>query len=331
MAVKNLKSRPVLLDEDDDAVITYGLLQAAEPYFDNCVKTCLHTLSRDSAKGIDFCCELRSQASSVQHIKNASTWDCGFRNLQMMLSALLPNLQADHNVFKYIPLRRPVPVVPTVTQLESSLEEAWAEGFDPKGAEHYCHKILDRQLWIGTMEVASLLWYFGVDATVVQFINCQESRNMLPKFVKAYFSKALDRGGCPFNSNCVGSNPHAKALLDVVTVHDNIVVEDSCSCHLLPLYLQWEGHSVTIVGIEEDGTFLVYDPSKNGQRIQHNLTSNRSFSPLRLNSVAKVSTKDLLAKDTQIILCTLLSLPDNKCRNIPAVVTAANDAVVKES
>ena len=248
----------------------------------------------------------------------------------MMLSALLPNLQANHNIFKYIPLRRPASVVPTVTQLESSLEEAWAEGFDPKGAQHYCHKILGRQSWIGTMEVASLLCYFGIDATVVQFIDCQESRSMLPKFVKAYFSKALDRDGCPFNSNCVGSSPHAKALLDIVTVQDKIIVQESCSCHLLPLYLQWEGHSVTIVGIEEDGTFLVYDPSKNGQRIQHDLTSNRSFSPLRLNSVAKVSTKDLLSKDTQIILCTLQSLPNNKRGKIPAVITAANDVVVKE-
>jgi hypothetical protein len=317
--------QPVLLDHDDDAVITHHLLQRAEPFFGEHVKTCLHTASTKGSN-VNLCCEKRSGNSSVQHIQQRGNWDCGFRNLQMILCALLPHLDASHMTFKHIPLRKPTPVVPRLRHIAESLEQAWAAGFDKKGAEHYSHKIVDRCSWIGAIEVATLLNFYGVDATVVQFINRPESRSLLPKFVKAYFAKVNGTDGCAFSSQGATSKSIVESLLDFASSHEKIGADKACSCQLIPLYLQWEGHSVTIVGIEEDDTFLVYDPAKNGQTLMSALITKSSLAPLRLNSIGWVTTKSLLTKDTQIILCTLLSLSEAQCPKDPNVITAALNA-----
>jgi hypothetical protein len=115
---------------------------------------------------------------------------------------------------------------------------------------------------IRPIEVANLLWYYGVDATFVQFIKCHEWRTLLPKFVNAYFSKAVGLEGCsfckdnnnnkvgqPIDTNCprVSSKYCANGLLDHAEANlEFAVTPPECGCPLLPLYLQWEGHSVTI-------------------------------------------------------------------------------------
>lgn len=323
------ESQRVVLDPEDNAVVTYGLLQHAQAYLGRGTKTCLHGgpgRDEDTAG----CCNPASR-STVQHFQQCGAWDCGFRNLQMMLSAIIPHAKASHTIFQHLPRRQPNPTVPSLQQIQRAMEQAWASGFDPKGAQHYGHRMVDQRSWIGAMEVATILWSWGVDTTVIQFIHCHESRDLLPKFVWAYFSKVNGQEGCPHSPTSVHSRSCAEALLEWAPMMNTIPVEAACECPLLPLYLQWEVHSVTIVGIEDDGTLLVYDPLKKGQAMMNDLSKEATARPIHLNSINRISTKSLLTHDTQVVLCTLNPMTTNDkqlCKGKGFnVLTAAQKAV----
>lgn len=262
----------------------------------------------------------------------------------MMLAGIVPHAlpSRHHPLFQLqVPLQS-VPTVPSKKTLLHALERAWKDGFDAKGAQHYGSRIVGktgRSAHIGAIEVANLLWYYGVDATVVQFIKCQQSRTLLPKFVKAYFSKAVGLECCSFckdntisrNSNCnnctrVSSKYCANGLLEHAAANlEFAVTPPECGCPLLPLYLQWEGHSVTIIGVDQDEQhLLVLDPQKSASQLERAMDRTQSLQPLRL------ATHKLSNKDTQIILATLLSLSateQQRCKRSGNVVTAAEAAV----
>ncbi|KAL3911027.1 MAG: hypothetical protein SGILL_007448, partial [Bacillariaceae sp.] len=79
-----------ILEQGDDAVITDMMDQ-----FQKCAtpetKLCLESSS------------LASICSTVQHIQQRDQWSCGFRNLQMMLSAIIPHVPSNHAMFQQIP------------------------------------------------------------------------------------------------------------------------------------------------------------------------------------------------------------------------------------
>jgi actin-like ATPase involved in cell morphogenesis len=99
---------------------------------------------------------------------------------------------------------------------------------------------------------------------------------------------------------------------------------------MLPLYLQWEGHSVTIVGVEKTKSntiqFLLFDPLKDGTKLKQTLLSKQKdvLAPMRL-PCAK-----FLTKDCQVVVCSprqLTELERNAIRSGPNVITASSDAV----
>ena len=299
-------------DGDENAIITYGLLELLCDMNLNGVISCGVGGSRD--------------VSTLQHIQQNDEWSCGFRNLQMMLSALIPHLKPNHSFFQVVPRRLQNTTIPSLRQIQSALEQSWKAGFDPNGAEHYRYKVLGRNSKIGAVEVSSVMSYWGLDSTVVQFIKCRKSRELLPKFLKAYFSKCLGKEGCPFCSSgsSMSSNACAEELLQFASIPHNLRVEKTCNCPLLPLYLQWEGHSVSIIGVEGDSSLLVFDTLKNGNLIRKDLESKR-ITPLRL------SFAPLLKKDVQIIICSMRSLTksEKESRRIrPSTATAAKEAVL---
>jgi hypothetical protein len=189
-----------------------------------------------------------------------------------------------------------------------------------------------------------------VDNVVVQFIKCAESRRQLGPFCWAYFNRRFGCSTCrsgfaaaaatgTHDSNSVSSKAIAERLLASHTNATGTVGGVvSCSCSILPLYLQWEGHSVTIMGVERAQTnggssdtevdkmnLLVLDPVKDGTKLKQAL-SRRNVAPARL------PCKRLLAKDCQIVLCTNRPLSmyemQERQRQVCAV-TAAQDAVMK--
>ena len=317
----------VQLESGDNGIVTYDILEQIMKTQNSGlsrVKTCLQNPTTTAGATAP-----PTAISTLQHIQQKDKWSCGYRNVQMMLSAIIPHLPSNHIVFQRIPRRQPNPSIPNVLNMQQGLEQAWKEGFDPKGAQHYNYKLINSKSKIGAVEAANLLWYYGLDATVVQFIYCDESRRLLPKFIRAYFSKVIGQEGCPFCPDCVQSSYCVIGLLEMSSsslMDDIINTTPSCDCPLLPIYLQWEGHSVSIVGIDDDGeTLLVFDPLKQGNQIH---TTN----------ALRLSSKILMKKDTQIIHCTLRSISnDDRSRNKNAgaagggettnILTAAPEAV----
>jgi hypothetical protein len=315
---------PVVLDDDgsDNAVITYGILQLVNG---------LHAVPQ-----VWTCNTSQSgrRSSTLEHIQQRDRWSCGYRNLQMMLTAILPHLPANHAYYHSVPRRSHTTTIPNLRQLQRGLEQSWKAGFDPRGAQHYRCKIEGKHSKIGAIEVASLLSFWGVDATVVQFVKCAASRLLLSKFVKAYFSKKVGKEGCPFCHPLAMTNvARVDELLQFAEAEHDVPLETPCECPCLPLYLQWEGHSVTIAGIEKtalspDVRLLVLDPMKEGAKLKKSVQQERSLGPLWL------SCKQLLQKDVQLIVCSLRPLsPKEKAERREQVgsVTAAKDAVLRTS
>lgn len=129
----------------------------------------------------------------------------------------------------------------------------------------------------------SYLSYMRVDSIIVQFIKTSQNRALLGRFVWAYFNRVCHTpfgcsschdghdtmqrsgGGCaekedqdstPLASPILTSLEYADHILREITQSNNNVnkgeeqQQQRCRCSIPPLYLQWEGHSVTVVGIK---------------------------------------------------------------------------------
>jgi zinc finger-containing ubiquitin peptidase 1 len=58
--------------------------------------------------------------------------------------------------------------IPSVHGIQSWIERAWSDGFDPEGASELA-PLLGTNTWIGASECAALLRYFNIRASVVDF------------------------------------------------------------------------------------------------------------------------------------------------------------------
>lgn len=277
------------------------------------------------------------------HYRQGDKWSCGYRNLQMVLSSLLPLLPASHPYFAETSSgnggngdthsRMPPS---TVLDIQLLLERAWKDGFDPEGAKHYQGKIRGKSKWIGAVEVASVLTSLSVDCAVIQFIKRDSSRRLLVDFVWQYFDSqsgfdvcqhARDDGGESGQgayvsdlaqiilANCGHGAASGSTSTNGATAASRGDDGGTCisSSPLVPIYLQYPGHSITIVGIERvyhDGganvsfNFLVIDPMKDGETIRKRLWDRKiSGGGVGLPDIVRVSADWIRQKDTQIIVC----------------------------
>lgn len=181
------------------------------------------------------------------HIQQKDSWSCGFRNLQMLLSALVPRLPEQHPYRR----NREVDCIPSLATLQHALEDSWQEGFDAVGARHFAGQAVGRSWKIGAVEVASLLAFWSMDATVVQFAETAASRQLLMPYCRAYFGRewSID-----------SSVSLAQAVLDQATSSASSSDASTATRNPLPLYLQWQGHSVTIIGVS-GSQLSVLDPA----------------------------------------------------------------------
>lgn len=194
-------------------------------------------------------------------------FDCGFRNIQMFLSSCL---QSGGDVAEKL-ARVGVKEVPTVPEIQRWIELAWKAGFDTVGMEQLGGKLQGTQTWIGAVEVVALLRSWRLRAKVVDFELPDESaRRRMLEWVFFYFEnrckggKTKGAGGCyhcrktPFMKR----RPHFTP----------------------PLYLQHNGHSRTIIGVEKTSNdqirLLVVDPTRDFAK---NLTQAPNMSQLRYN------------------------------------------------
>lgn len=162
-----------------------------------------------------------------------SGWGCGYRNTQMLLSCLIKRDDYKQCLHKFWENRDVVSdAIPSIKNLQLFIQKAWAEGFDCTGAEQLGHSLLGTKKWIGATEVATLLSYLKIRCLLVDFHTPTGSNSTHPeifKWVKTHFQNALQ---CGF---------------------------------VAPLLLQHQGHSRTIIGVEEEGNgivnLLILDPS----------------------------------------------------------------------
>lgn len=276
--------------------------------------------------------------STLRHIQQNDAWSCGFRNLQMLLTAAVPLLRKDHSYYEQQTFTRDAGYVsiPTFKQLQHSMEQAWTAGFDPKSAQHYGHKIVGKRAQIGALEVSYCLIASGIECAVVQFIHCRESRSQLGPFCAAYFAKKY-HGACPYCSIYAGSSSSraiAQQLLLSLSQGGNnaAVFNPTCQCPSIPLYLQWKGHSVTVVGVETYANsdkvknLLLFDPAASGSKLTKALSGN-DLKPFR-KSVASLEKKDC-----QIVLTSTKTLSyferEQLKTNTAHCLTAAEEAVTR--
>uniref|UniRef100_A0A8B9LUK9 Zinc finger-containing ubiquitin peptidase 1 n=1 Tax=Astyanax mexicanus TaxID=7994 RepID=A0A8B9LUK9_ASTMX len=172
--------------------------------------------ARDCAR-VWLCAETDHYSSSA----GDKGWGCGYRNFQMLLSAL-------RRTEEYTAPHTLPDAVPSIPRVQALIEAAWAEGIDPQGASHFNRKLQGTRAWIGATEIYSVLTVHRIRARIVDFHQPTGPGNTHPRlfdWVKNYFSQHSSRG----------------ARLPPRVVKTNHP----------PIYLQHQGHSRSIVGVEE--------------------------------------------------------------------------------
>ncbi|XP_041844101.1 zinc finger-containing ubiquitin peptidase 1 isoform X2 [Melanotaenia boesemani] len=146
-------------------------------------------------------------------------WGCGFRNFQMLLSSL-------HRTETYSSVLTEKKV-PSIPELQRWVEEGWKEGLDPRGAAHFNQRLQGTRAWIGATEIYVLLTSLGISACIIDFhqpTGAGDTHPQLFDWVKQYFSQSSRSSRLPPRVIQTG---------------------------LPPVYLQHQGHSRCIVGVEQ--------------------------------------------------------------------------------
>lgn len=128
-------------------------------------------------------------------------------------------------------------MIPSIPKIQRLIEAAWQKGFDLQGCEQLGGKVVNTTKWIGATEIVATLSSLKVKCQLVDFHGPAGKDGTHPRlfeWVRDYF-------------------------------HDTIDFKP-------PLYLQHQGHSRTIIGIEElkDGNLrlLLFDPSCSKKQMQ---------------------------------------------------------------
>ncbi|XP_063055692.1 zinc finger-containing ubiquitin peptidase 1 [Engraulis encrasicolus] len=161
-------------------------------------------------------------------------WGCGYRNFQMLLSSLL-KMPPYNNILHDMP-------IPNIPRVQALIEEAWKQGVDPSGAAHFNGRLQGTRSWVGTTEIYSLFTSISVKARVVDFHKPTGQGGTHPRlfdWVKQYFSQSA-----------TSSNGRLPPRVVQTT--------------LPPIYLQHQGHSRSVVGVEQKRNgnlcLLLFDP-----------------------------------------------------------------------
>ncbi|XP_067402733.1 zinc finger-containing ubiquitin peptidase 1 isoform X2 [Emydura macquarii macquarii] len=209
-------------------------------------------------------------------------WGCGYRNFQMLLSSLLRNdLYNDclRGIFNNT-------LIPCIPKIQSMIEDAWKEGFDPQGASHFSNRLHGTKAWIGACEIYSLLTSLRLKCQIIDFHKPTGPLSTHPRlfeWVLSYYSSNRDGG------TKVVCTPKP------------------------PIYMQHQGHSRTIVGIEERKNrtlcLLIFDPGCPSQEMQKLLKQSSDDTSLKLFRKFVGSLKN---KQYQIVAVDGVLSPEEK-------------------
>uniref|UniRef100_A0A8D0F953 Zinc finger-containing ubiquitin peptidase 1 n=1 Tax=Strix occidentalis caurina TaxID=311401 RepID=A0A8D0F953_STROC len=117
-------------------------------------------------------------------------WGCGYRNFQMLLSSLLQNSL-------YNDCLRDTTLIPSIPKIQSMIEDAWKEGFDPHGASHFNNRLHGSKAWIGACEIYSLLTNLRIKCQIIDFHKPTDPMGTHPRlfeWVLHYYSTDNEGG-----------------------------------------------------------------------------------------------------------------------------------------
>mmetsp|Transcript_35468 Transcript_35468/g.56735 ORF Transcript_35468/g.56735 Transcript_35468/m.56735 type:complete len:347 (-) Transcript_35468:126-1166(-) len=197
--------------------------------------------------------KLATAAVNLLHIHQGDSWSCGYRNLQMLCCSIFSSK---------LPISKQLfdgkCIVPSITSLQEWIEKAWSDGFDLIGANQYGHKLYKRTgktAWIGATEITALLRSFRLRVEIIDFQG-------------PHAGKALCRFAVQYFTNGWGAIPGE--------------VYTSEGGDILPLYFQYEGHSMLIIGVEcrnglHDILLIVQDPVVKTKKVVHALRAKSGW------------------------------------------------------
>ena len=168
-----------------------------------------------------------------------TNWSCGYANLGAMVRNVAR--AGRHDLQDDVVARGATCRRADVVTLQALVERAWNEGFDPEAAARYRGRLVgkrNRAGWIGAAETAAALWHLRIDALLVEVVvgHGDTERRSGGAICEAAAACLGRRGGVP---------------VPAVTQ--------------LPMVLQDEGHSRTILGVTEASgaahALVVRDPS----------------------------------------------------------------------
>eukprot|EP01029_Cantina_marsupialis_P005417 TRINITY_DN158733_c0_g1_i2.p1 TRINITY_DN158733_c0_g1~~TRINITY_DN158733_c0_g1_i2.p1 ORF type:complete len:363 (-),score=70.18 TRINITY_DN158733_c0_g1_i2:93-1181(-) len=171
----------------------------------------------------------RGHFISQRSLDEGANWGCGYCNISMLSAAIMDNTFLSKHLFPTIDTKR----VPTLWDIQESLDEMWKSGIDPKGRLGGPHGFLGttgRSAWIGVSDFAFLLGTFQIPYELHQFTckDVQRKQRSVVETVWNYFAtgEMLEH-----------SNDDSDQIRVKVTSR-------------FPIMFQWAGHSISILGIE---------------------------------------------------------------------------------
>lgn len=196
-------------------------------------------------------------------------WGCGYRNCQMLMSFLEQEIQDGEPLIKK---------VLDISGIQFLIEKAWKEGFDSLGAAQLEHHVFKTRKWIGTTEVYTLFAYLGIRSTIIDFHQPGPEKLHKDMFdwIQYYFT--------------------TNTTATTTTTSSSVYITNKP-----PLYLQHQGHSRTVIGIEllKSGkrNLIMFDPGRRMLRLSSRIKYNSSLSrPFRVDdkTIAKNKQYSLL-------------------------------------
>ncbi|XP_027838595.1 zinc finger-containing ubiquitin peptidase 1-like isoform X2 [Aphis gossypii] len=176
-------------------------------------------------------------ASPTDHYRSTygdKGWGCGYRNMQMLMSSMLLQMDYNEHISRVWEVEKgPLPRawMPSISRLQQHLEKSWSMGIDEPGREQLGGTVYNTKKWIGATEVVTMLTALKIKTLLIDFRKPTGLKNTHPEMFHWLYEHFSNR---------------KKQFIP-------------------PVYIQHEGHSRTVVGVEKlsDGTILllVLDPS----------------------------------------------------------------------
>lgn len=251
-------------------------------------------------------------------------FNAGYRNIQNQISSLM---------FSKHPISDKLPngMYKDIRTIQKWLESAWEAGFDSVGAEQLGKQVHGTTKWIGATEAASIFRYFGIAAFIADFGVDIPASEMQPSKNHASNMGNSSKGGNDGTvaarrqvetNNSERANYTTQTLMIWILRYfsryskQNLadqtkfieLSEKQMQIHLTdkyPLYLQHDGHSTTVIGIECNETmdgknlelFLyVLDPGISSEVLQDSMLTGNGW-----QRFMKYGLDDLLHKQFQVM------------------------------